>query len=89
MDTTTTGFVQRFTILKTGFACFFIGQDPDNVEALLISRVQDETTSNLTWKNSMVDGLVTAMAAGQQVWVTHSDTDAEITSISLGGPFSL
>lgn len=87
--TTTTGLVQRLAILNTGFACAFIGPNPTNVEALVISRVAGETASDLTWKNSMVGGLVAAIVTRQQVWVTHGDNDAEISAVMLGGPFFL
>jgi hypothetical protein len=83
--TITTGFVQRLTILKTGFACVYIGPNPTNVEALSISRVNGESASDLTWKNSMVSALITAMAAHQQLQVRHGDTDTEIQTVELGG----
>jgi hypothetical protein len=81
---TTTGLIQRLTILKTGFACVYIGPHPTNVVALSVSRVEGETPTSLTWKSSIVEGLAVAMAAHQQVQVTHGDTDTEISSLTLG-----
>ena len=81
----TSGLVQKLTILKTGYACVLIGPDPTNVEALSISKVNGETTTDLTWKNSMVNALVTAMATRQQLQLKHGDTDPEILTVELGG----
>jgi len=85
MTITTTGLIQKITILKTGFACVLIGPDPKNVEALSISGLNADTASDSTWKTSMVSALITAMASRQQLQVKHEDTDAEILTVELGG----
>ena len=81
---TTTGFVQRLTILKSGLACAFIGPSPTNVAALVVQPAAGDTASDLAWESSIVDGLATAMAARQLVQVTHGDTDARISGVTLG-----
>jgi threonine dehydratase len=83
---TTTGLVQKLTILKSGRACALIGIEPTNVEAFSISVVAGETVDDLTRKSSMIDALVTAMAGRQQLGVTHDDTESEILAVVLGGP---
>jgi hypothetical protein len=81
---TTTGLIQRLTILKTGFACVYIGPVPTNVVALTVGKVEGETATDLAWKSSIVQGLAIAMATRQQVQVTHEETDVEISSFTLG-----
>lgn len=81
---TTTGFIQRLTIMESGIACAFIGPAPTNTEALWVQTASGDTASDLAWKSSIVDGLTTALASRQQVQATHGDTDSNITGVALG-----
>jgi len=80
----TTGFIQRLTIINSGLTCAFVGPAPTNVAALVVQSETGDTAADLAWKASMVDGLATAMAARQQVQVTHGDADANISAVTLG-----
>ena len=83
---TKTGLVRKLTILQSGRACVFIGPDPTNVEAFSISVVAGETVDDLTRKSSMIAALIAARMAGQELGVTHDDTEAEILAVEFGGP---
>jgi hypothetical protein len=80
----TIGFIQRLTVLDSGLACVFIGPSPTNAAALVVQQRAEDTTSDLAWKTSIIDGLATAMANRQPVQVTHGDNDVDISALTLG-----
>ena len=80
----TTGYVQRLSILNSGLACAFVGPAPTNTAALIVQSAATDSPGDIAWKSSIVDGLTTAMTARQQVQVTHGDTDAQISALTLG-----
>lgn len=81
---TTTGYVQRLLIFRSGATCALIGPTPTNTAALIVQAASTDSLDVLTWKSSIVDGLTTAMATRQQVLVDHGDTDPNITRLTLG-----
>ena len=81
---TTTGFVQRLTILETGLACAWIGPSPTNTTALFVQRAATDPANVGAFKNSLVDALTTAMVARETVTATHGSSDSAITQLAVG-----
>ncbi len=81
----TTGLVQRLSITagNIGLACAWIGPTPTNTELLFILRDNSDPADVGTFKNSIVDALVTAQVGRREVVATHGDSDAEIFNLNI------
>ena len=85
---TTTGFVQRVTILpllaaNIALCCVWIGPTPSNAALLLIRRENTDSDHAGSFKATMVNALVSAMVNRQEVIVTHGDSDSLITTLRV------
>lgn len=82
----TQGKVQQVSIIPSSgtssSACILIGPNLDDAEAFVIVRRNTDSAHRGAFKNSMVDACVVAQSQGQQITVTHNDTDAEILSMT-------
>lgn len=80
----TVGLVQKLSVLSSvAWACVWIGPTPDNTELLSVIRDSSDAAHVGAFKNSIVDGLVTAQVARREVVATHGDSDALITSLAI------
>lgn len=78
---TTTGLVQRLSIVTPSLTCVWIGPTPDNSEILLVQN--DGTDSEVAFANSLIQMLSSASTNYRQVAAIHGDSDATITSVRL------
>jgi hypothetical protein len=78
---TTTGFVQRVSVLSGGLAaCVWIGPDPGSTEAFAVEAASTEAEA--FFGQSLINMLVEAQCAGREVAVTHDSGSAVVTSVS-------
>lgn len=82
----TIGLVQGITVYQTGIACVWIGASTANAELLLIRRTNADADHVGAFKNSILDGLVTAAAARQEVAVSHGDSNGWISALTYPNP---
>jgi hypothetical protein len=78
---TTTGLVQRLSLLSSTAACVWIGPRPDNAEVLLVTN--DGSTADVAFASSLVQMLAAASTNFRAVIATHGDTDAKITALQI------
>jgi hypothetical protein len=80
---TTTGFVQRITLLQASrIACVWVGPSPNLAEVLVLSMTSSDSEHHLQRKRATIDALSEAQIAGRQVDVLHPDNSAEIEQVS-------
>ncbi|MBW4671085.1 MAG: hypothetical protein KME60_27590 [Cyanomargarita calcarea GSE-NOS-MK-12-04C] len=80
---TTTGFVQRITLLQASrIACVWVGPSPNLAEVLVLSMTSSDSEHHLQRKHATIDVLSSAQIAGRQVDVLHPDNSAEIEQVS-------
>jgi hypothetical protein len=80
---TTTGFVQRITLLQASrIACVWVGPSPNLAEVLMLSMTSSDSEHHLQRKRATIDALSEAQIAGRQVDVLHPDNSAEIEQVS-------
>jgi hypothetical protein len=78
---TTTGFVQRLTLLS-GLTCAWVGPVPNVAEALFVQLNAADSQATIDFKQSLIGLLLEAQLAGQEVEVGHAEDAAVITSVS-------
>lgn len=79
---TTTGFVQRLTLLSDSkLVCAWIGSAPNSVEAFFVNMTSSNDSPTISFKQSIVGLLTEAQLAGRSIAAVHDDNGAEITSI--------
>jgi hypothetical protein len=80
---TTTGFVQRVTLLQgSRIACVWVGPSPSSTELLVLPMTSSDSDQRLQHKCAMINALCEAQIAGRQVDVLHPDDSAEIDQVS-------
>jgi hypothetical protein len=81
---TTTGFVQRVTLLQDSrIACVWVGPSPSSTELLVLSMTSSDSDQRLQHKRAMINALCEAQIACRQVDVLHPDDSAEIDQVSM------
>lgn len=81
---TTTGFVQRITLLQGGrIACVWVGPSPTSTELLVLPMTSSDSDQRLQRKSAMINALGEAQIARRQVDVLHPDDSAEIEQVSM------
>ncbi|AJT69918.1 hypothetical protein LRS74_30605 [Streptomyces sp. LX-29] len=78
---TTTGPVQRLSILSQTTACVWIGPTPDNSEVLAVSN--DGSAADTAYAANLVQSLAAAATNYRVVAAGHGDGDAKITSVEI------
>jgi hypothetical protein len=80
---TTTGFVQRVTLIAgAGTACVSVGAAANDAELLWVQMRQGDSDASIQNKRSLIAFLTEAQYAGRQVDVTHADDSAEIDGVA-------
>jgi hypothetical protein len=80
---TTTGFVQRVTLISgSRIACIWIGSAPNAAELLWVQMRSGDSDASTEKKRSIIRVLNEAQIAGRQVDVQHGDESSEIDSVS-------
>lgn len=79
---TTTGFVQRLTLLQSArIACAWIGSSATTTELLTIIIPSDSSDADALAKSSMISVLADAQVCGREVSVVHADSSAAIDQV--------
>lgn len=78
---TTTGLVQRLTVLSGPQACVWIGPTPTNTALLVVTH--DNTASKIALAGSLIDTLGAAMTQRREVAAGHGTSSASITSLTI------
>ncbi len=80
---TTTGFVQRVTLLQDSrTACVWVGSSPNSTELLVLSMTSTDSDQTLQRKRAMINTLSEAQIARRRVDVVHPEGSAEIDQVS-------
>jgi hypothetical protein len=77
----TTGLVQRLSIIGKTATCVWIGANPTNTEALVVTN--DGSAGDSAFAASMIEALAAASANYRQVVAVHGDSDSKITSLRI------
>jgi len=77
----TKGLVQRITMITDTLTCVWIGANPTNVEALLVTH--DGTRAGAAFAATMVQALTSASCNYREVVAVHGDNNARITSVRI------
>jgi hypothetical protein len=77
----TTGLVQRLSIVGKTATCVWIGPNPSNTTALLITN--DGSAGDSAFAASLIEALAAASANYRQVAALHGDSDSKITSLRI------
>jgi hypothetical protein len=81
---TTTGYVQRLTLLQSSrVACAWVGPSPSSTELLTISLPAGESDAVARHKHSLIRVLGNAQIARREVDVRHPDDSAAIDQVSF------
>jgi hypothetical protein len=80
---TTTGFVQRVTLITgSRIACVWVGPAANDAELLWVQMRAGDSDASIQNKRSLIAFLTEAQYAGRQVDVTHPDASTEISAAS-------
>ena len=80
---TTTGFVQRVTLIAgSQTACVWVGAAPDDADLLWVQMRAGDSDVGIQNKRSLIAFITEAQYAGRQIDVTHPDDSGEIGSAS-------
>jgi hypothetical protein len=77
----TTGLVQRLSLLSSTLTCVWIGPNPNNTEALLVTN--DGSAGDSAFAASMLEALAAASTNYRQVVAVHGDSDSKVTSLRI------
>jgi hypothetical protein len=77
----TTGLVQRLSILSETLTCVWIGPNPSNAEALIVTH--NGTANDSAFATSVIHALAAASANYRQVVAIHGNSDSKITSLRI------
>jgi hypothetical protein len=77
----TTGLVQRLSILSETITCVWIGPNPNNSEALVVTHNGSATDS--AFATSVIQALAAASTNYRQVVAVHGNSDSKITSLRI------
>lgn len=81
---TTTGYVQRLTLLQASrVACVWVGSSPSSTELLTVAMQASESEAASLYKRSLINLLAEAQIARRQVDVQHPDSSAAIDQVSF------
>lgn len=81
---TTTGFVQRLTLLQAGhIACTWVGPSPASTELLTVALLSTDSEETMRHKRGLVSLLSEAQISRRQVDILHPDDSAAIDQISF------
>jgi hypothetical protein len=80
---TTTGFVQRVTLITgSRIACVWVGPAPNDADLLWLQMQASDSDVSIQHKRSLIAFLTEAQYAGREIDVTHPDDSAEISGAS-------
>jgi hypothetical protein len=80
---TTTGYVQRLTLLQASrVACAWVGPSPSSTELLTVAMAGGDSEAVIRHKRSLISLLSEAQIGRRQVDVQHPDTSAAIDQVS-------
>ncbi len=81
---TTTGFVQRLTLLQASrVACVWLGPSPSSTEVLTLSLLAGDSEQTMRHKRGMLNLLSEAQISRRQVDILHPDDSAVIDQVYL------
>lgn len=84
---TTTGFVQRLTLLQDStLSCAWIGPSPSSTEAVTVSMSATDTDEVVQHKRSLVDALAQGLISRRQVEVSHPDDSSAADQVWFPAP---
>jgi hypothetical protein len=80
---TTTGFVQRVTLINgSRVACVWVGPAPDDSDLLWLQMRAGDPDAGVERKRALIAFLTEAQYAGREIDVTHPDDSTEISGAS-------
>lgn len=77
----TTGFVQRMTLLPGNQACVWIGPAPTTNDLLVVTN--NGSTTDVALSGSLIDSLGSAMMQRREVVAFHGSSNSKITSLRI------
>lgn len=77
----TTGLVQRLSILSSTLTCVWIGPNPSNTEALMVTN--NGSVGDSAFAASIIEALAAASTNYRQVVAVHGASDSKITSLRI------
>ncbi len=84
---TTTGFVQRLTLLQdSNLTCAWVGPSPSSTEAVTVSMSAADTDEVVQYKRSLVEGLTEGLISRRVVEVSHPDDSAAAEQVWFPQP---
>lgn len=79
--TNTTGLVQKLTLLNNSATCVWIGANPSNTQAFIVTN--DGSARGIAYATSMIQALAAAATNYRQVVVSHGSSDSTVTGVRI------